>query len=121
MLFSANRQTYLLFGKYYGKVVEEYSISGYMKREKILKALASISRLQILDCIQKGISNPGEIARELRRHRSTIEKHLSILVAANIVEKVPSLTKGGQLTIRYRIKEQVKGLLTAIQEHSQRL
>lgn len=108
-------------GRYYGKMVEVHSISGYMKIERILKALASKSRLQILECIQKGMSNPGEMARELRRHRSTIEKHLRILLAANIVEKVPSLTKGGQLTIRYKTKEKVKGLLTTIEEYSQRL
>lgn len=101
--------------------MEEYSISAYIETERILKALASKSRLQILECIQKGVSNPGEIARELRRHRSTIEKHLRILLAANVVEKVPSLTKEGQLTIRYSIREKVKGLLTTIQGYSQRL
>lgn len=102
--------------RYYGKMVEVHSISGHIKTERILKALASKSRLQILDCIQKGISNPGEIARKLGRHRSTIEKHLMVLLTANIVEKVPSLTSGGQLTIRYDIREKVKGLLDTIHE-----
>lgn len=96
-------------------------MNGYMKTERILKALASGSRLQILECIQKGISNPGEIARRLRRHRSTVEKHLRVLLAADIVKKVPSLTGGGQLTIRYTIKEKARGLLTMIHEYSQEL
>ncbi|MCW3986567.1 MAG: helix-turn-helix domain-containing protein [Candidatus Bathyarchaeota archaeon] len=84
-----------------------------------MKALASKSRLQILECIQKGVSNPGQIARELKRHRSTIEKHLRVLLSAKIVEKVPSLSKGGQLTIRYTMRENTKKLLFRIQEVSQ--
>jgi len=86
-----------------------------------LRALASKSRLQILECIQKGVSNPGQMARELKRHRSTIEKHLRVLLAAKIVEKVPSLSKGGQLTIRYKIRKNVNALLVTIQEASQNL
>lgn len=97
------------------------SVSGYMKTEKVLKALASKSRLQILETIQEGVSNPGEIARKLKRHRSTVEKHLRVLLAANIVKKVPSLTEGGQLTIRYNILENVKELLATIQELSQKI
>ena len=97
------------------------SVSGHMKTEKVLKALASKSRLQILETIQKGISNPGEIARKLKRHRSTVEKHLRVLLAANIVKKVPSLTKGGQLTIRYSVLENVIELLALIPELSQRI
>ena len=65
-------------------------MSDHEKTEKILKAVADKSRLQILECIQKGISNPGEIAKELKRHRSTIEKHLRVLLAASIIKKVPS-------------------------------
>jgi DNA-binding transcriptional ArsR family regulator len=93
-------------------------MSGYEKTEKILKALACRSRLEILDCILRGVSNPGEIARELRRHRSTVEKHLRVLLAAKIVEKVPSLSKGGQLMIRYRICDNAKELLARIKEIS---
>ena len=86
------------------------------KTEKLLKALADKSRLQILECIRKGVSNPGEIAKRLKRHRSTIEKHLRVLLAANIVEKVPSLTKGGQLSIRYKIRDNANELLVTIQK-----
>ena len=95
-------------------------MNDYEKTEKLLKALANKSRLQILACIQKGISNPGEIATKLKRHRSTIEKHLRVLLAASIVEKVPSLTKGGQLAIRYKIRENANELLVTIQELCQR-
>jgi predicted transcriptional regulator len=82
--------------------------------------MASKSRLQILDCIRKGASNPGEIAKALNRHRSTIEKHLRVLLKAGIIEKVPSLSKGGQLEIRYRMQEKAGELLTAIQDAVQK-
>jgi len=94
-------------------------MSEYEKTEKLLKALADKSRLQILECIRKGFSNPGEITKKLKRHRSTIEKHLRVLLAANIVEKVPSLTKGGQLSIRYKIREKANELIVAIQKACQ--
>jgi DNA-binding transcriptional ArsR family regulator len=86
----------------------------YEKTEKILMALASRSRLQILGCIQNGSSNPGEMARDLKRHRSTVEKHLRVLLRSGIIEKVPSLSKGGQLQIRYKINENARNLLAAV-------
>jgi DNA-binding transcriptional ArsR family regulator len=95
-------------------------MSDYEKTEKILKALADSSRLQILECIQTGVSNPGEIAEKLKRHRSAIEKHLSVLLRAKIIEKVPSLTKGGQLTIRYNIRSHAKELLVTVQDAVQK-
>jgi DNA-binding transcriptional ArsR family regulator len=99
--------------------LEAFRIS-VLKTEKILKALASKSRLQILDCLRQGISNPGEIARKLRRHRSTIEKHLRVLLSVEIIKKVPSLTKGGHLTICYEINENAKELLSTVQEVAQK-
>jgi len=96
-------------------------MSSYEKIEKLLKALADRSRLQILECIRKGISNPGEIARELNRHRSTVEKHLRVLLAAYIIEKVPSLTKGGQLAVRYKIRDNANKLLLMIEKAFQEL
>jgi len=95
-------------------------MTDYEKTEKLLKAFADKSRLQILGCIQKGISNPGEIAKKLKRHRSTIEKHLRVLLIANIVEKVPSLTERGQLAIRYKIRDDANELLAAIKEACQK-
>lgn len=96
-------------------------MSDYAKTEKILRSLASKSRLQILECIQHDVSNPGDISKESKRHRSTIEKHLRVLSAGGIVEEVPSLSKGGQLTIRYGIKENVKEALIKIREVAQKL
>lgn len=91
----------------------------YEKIEKLLQALASETRLQILELIQKGVSNPGDVARKLNRHRSTIEKHLRVLLASRIVEKVPSLNKSGQLTIQYKICEAAVEFLSAVQEASE--
>lgn len=95
-------------------------MNAYEKTEKILNALANRSRLQILECMQKGISNPGEMATELKRHRSTIEKHLRVLLTAEVIEKVPSLTRGGQLTIRYKIRDNANALLISIHEAVQK-
>jgi len=93
-------------------------MSGYEKTERILKALGDRSRLEILECIQKNVSNPGEIAKKLNKHRSTVEKHLRVLLKAGIVEKVPSLTEGGHLSIRYKMREEAKELLSAVKEAS---
>ncbi|HVP40672.1 MAG TPA: helix-turn-helix domain-containing protein [Candidatus Krumholzibacteriaceae bacterium] len=95
-------------------------MSNYEKTEKLLNALASKTRLQILELIRKGTSNPGAMARKLNRHRSTVEKHLRVLLAARIVEKVPSLSKGGQLTIQYKISEGAVELLSVVQEASEK-
>jgi len=91
-------------------------MSDQEKTEKLLKALGEKSRLQIIECIQKGTSNPGKIARSLDRHRATVEKHLRVLLRAGIVEKVPSLTSQGQLSINYKITENAAKLLAALEE-----
>jgi len=93
-------------------------MTDFDKTEMLLKALADKSRLQILGCIQNETSNPGEIARELNRHRSTVEKHLKVLLKAKMVEKVPSLNKKGQLSITYKIRENTARLLETIREVS---
>jgi len=95
-------------------------MGSYEKTEKILKAFADKSRLQILEYIQAGISRLGEMSRKLDRHRSTIEKHLNILLAAKIVEKVPSLTERGHLSVRYRITRNAEEVVIAIQESCHR-
>ena len=86
------------------------------KTERLLKALGDKSRLQILECIQGDLSNPGKIALNLNRHRSTIEKHLRVLLRAGIVEKTPSLTSQGNLSIKYKITENAAKLLAALKE-----
>ena len=107
--------------KHYAKMVEGYGISGYVPTETVLKALASKARLEILECIQKGMSNPGEIAAKLSRHRSTIEKHLKVLLTAKIVKKVPSLTEDNHLTIRYNLQGNVRELLATIEKFCQEI
>jgi DNA-binding transcriptional ArsR family regulator len=86
------------------------------KMERLLKALGDRSRLQILECIQGGVSNPGNMARSLDRHRATVEKHLRVLLRAGIVEKVPSLTSQGHLSVNYKITGKAARLLAAIKE-----
>jgi len=86
------------------------------KIESLLKALGDKSRLQILESIQGGIGNPGKIARNLDRHRATVEKHLRVLMRAGIVEKVPSLTSEGHLSVNYKITGNAARLLAAINE-----
>lgn len=93
----------------------------YEKTERFLKALADKSRLQILECIPNEVANPGEIAKKLDRHRSTVEKHLRVLLKAGIVEKVPSLTKAGQLSIRYKVCDNVTELLKTILDATQKI
>jgi DNA-binding transcriptional ArsR family regulator len=88
----------------------------YDKTVGLLKALADKSRLQILDCVKAGVTNPGEISKKLDRHRSTIEKHLRILLKARIVEKVPSLNRAGHLSVNYRIRENASGLIEKVEE-----
>jgi DNA-binding transcriptional ArsR family regulator len=86
------------------------------KTVRLLKALGDKSRLQILECIQDETSNPGKIALNLHRHRSTIEKHLRVLLRAGIVEKIPSFTSQGHLAIKYKITENAAKLLTALKD-----
>jgi DNA-binding transcriptional ArsR family regulator len=93
----------------------------YEKTERFLKALADKSRLQILECIANQVANPGEIAKKLDRHRSTVEKHLRVLLKAGIIEKVPSLTKAGQLSIRYKVCDNATELLKTILGATQKI
>ena len=73
-----------------------------------LKALASVSRLQILDCIQKGICTPIDVAKAVKLEPTTVAQHLKILLAAGIAEKIPSLAEGERPTVYYRIRENAK-------------
>lgn len=71
------------------------------REAEVFKALGNATRLRILQCIGQGVSNPGEIADKLKRPRSTIEKHLRVLLRAGLVEKVPLLNLYGQLRVGY--------------------
>jgi len=44
-----------------------------------------------------------------------------VLLKADIVEKIPSLTKGGQLAIRYEVRANAKELLATIVEACRKL
>ncbi len=77
-------------------------------------SFASATRLEILNYIQQGIGNPGEIARKMNRHRSTIESHLQVLVEADAVKKVPLSTKKGQTTVTYTLQKNANILLANI-------
>ncbi len=86
----------------------------YVREENFLSALASSTRLEILDMISEEHTNPGDIAERLNKHRSSIEKHLRILVTAGIIEKKPSLNERGQLSLRYRIMIDLSGLHSSV-------
>jgi DNA-binding transcriptional ArsR family regulator len=91
-------------------------MTDHNKTEQLLKALADKSRLQILKLIQDEVSNPGDIAKKLQRHRSTVEKHLRVLLKARVVEKIPSLTKDGHLAIKYKVRDEAVQLLKDVEE-----
>jgi DNA-binding transcriptional ArsR family regulator len=97
---------------------EQNVMNGTEKIQRLLKALGDKSRLQILECLEQGIVNPGKISKNLDRHRSTIEKHLRVLLKAGIVQKIPSLTKEGNLSINYKITEPAARLLAASNKHA---
>lgn len=77
----------------------------------IFNALGNKRRLKILERIENGISNPGEIAKNMKISRSTVEKHLRVLKKANIIEKVPGLSSKGNLRVYYSLKKIVKKFL----------
>jgi DNA-binding transcriptional ArsR family regulator len=72
---------------------------------RIFKTLGNENRLRILQSIEKGVSNPGEMSRDLDMPRSTVEKHLRVLLKARMVEKVPNLNPEGQLRVYYRVSD----------------
>jgi hypothetical protein len=45
---------------------------------------------------------------------------LRVLLAAKIVEKAPSLSRGGQLTIQYEVSSNAVELLSVVQEASEK-
>jgi len=68
-------------------------MTDYNKLEQIMKAFASQTRLEMLDHIQRGLTNAGDIAMNMNRHRSSIDRHLRILAEANVVKKSTSKNK----------------------------
>ena len=80
----------------------------------ILKALGSTTRLEIVGLIELGVSNPGQIAKRMKRHRSTVEKHLRVLASSGVIDKSPSLNEFNRLEIRYKIRDSCKPFLAAL-------
>ena len=78
---------------------------------RVFSALGNETRLEILNMIEKNISNPGEIAQRKNMPRSTIEKHFRVMLAAGAVNKIPSLSPEGQLRVYYKITDITKNLI----------
>lgn len=76
----------------------------FVKDPLLFKAFGSEPRLQILGVIERGIKNPGKIGRELTMPRSTVEKHLRILLKAGIVRKVPVLNELDRISVSYELE-----------------
>ncbi|MHA1245006.1 MAG: ArsR/SmtB family transcription factor [Candidatus Heimdallarchaeota archaeon] len=79
-----------------------------------MKALASQTRLEILDHIQRGITNAGEIALSMDRHRSSIDRHLRILADANVVKKIPAKTKQGKIVAIYTLEKNANVMIATL-------
>lgn len=91
-------------------------MSNYEKTVKVLRALASKPRIQILECMQTGIFNPSQIAKSLRRSPSTVNQHLKVLLEANIIEKVSSSSEEGQAATYYAVRKNANELLARIKD-----
>jgi DNA-binding transcriptional ArsR family regulator len=62
---------------------------------KVFRSLSDEPRLKIIRLIVSGTTNPGDIARAMGKHRSTVEKHLRVLLAAGMIQKTPGLNEEG--------------------------
>ena len=69
----------------------------------LFKAMGSESRQLILGAMEKGITNPGRIGRELGMPRSTVEKHIRILLKSGLVNKIPILNEKDRISVSYEI------------------
>lgn len=70
---------------------------------EVFKAMGSKPRQLILEVIERGVKNPGHICRELGLPRSTVEKHIRILLDADLVRKVPILNDQDRISVSYEI------------------
>ncbi|MBD3191584.1 MAG: helix-turn-helix domain-containing protein [Candidatus Heimdallarchaeota archaeon] len=77
-------------------------------------ALGNERRLKIIENIEKGISNPGQLSKKMDTARSTIEKHIRVLVEGGVLEKDPGLNPEGQLRVYYKVRENVRKLLEMV-------
>ncbi len=58
----------------------------FKRQAKVLKALASESRLMIVDCLSRGECSVGELTTLVGSDVSTVSKHLALLRAHGFVE-----------------------------------
>lgn len=77
-------------------------------------ALGNERRLKIVENIEKGISNPGQLSKKMDIARSTIEKHIRVLVEGGVLEKDPGLNPEGQLRVYYKVREKACKLLEMV-------
>jgi len=75
----------------------------FTQKIAVFKAMGSESRQLILGVMEDGITNPGRIGRELGMPRSTVEKHIRILLKANLVSKIPILNEQDRISVSYEI------------------
>ena len=83
------------------------------------KAMGSEPRQLILGAMERGIRNPGRISRELGMPRSTVEKHIRILLNARLVRKIPILNEEDRISVSYEINQIAYQLREAVVNHSQ--
>jgi DNA-binding transcriptional ArsR family regulator len=86
----------------------------FISKVDVFKAMISEPRQLILRTIDRGIRNLSGIAHELGTPRSTVEKHLRVLLRAGIVEKLPTLDERGRLNVKYEIKNVAYRLRAAL-------
>jgi DNA-binding transcriptional ArsR family regulator len=86
----------------------------YAKLETLMKAFASATRLEIIECIQLGITNPKDIAITINKHRSTVDNHFRILLDADVVKKVHPKTKQGKVGVTYVLHKNANVLMATI-------
>jgi DNA-binding transcriptional ArsR family regulator len=70
----------------------------YKQQAKIHKALANEARLLIVDSLKECECSVGELVEAVELDISTVSKHLSVLLAAGIVDNRKEGT-----TVRYRL------------------
>lgn len=86
---------------------------------KILEALGSKQRLQIIEYLFEGISNLNEIAARLKLSKPTIMQHLKILQETGIIKKTILSTEGLHSTVKYEIRDNSKELVMSIRKACQ--
>jgi DNA-binding transcriptional ArsR family regulator len=58
----------------------------YKRQARLLKALANETRLKIIDRLNNGECNVGELVRLIGSDQSTVSKHLAVLRSVGIVD-----------------------------------